>query len=265
MIASAESGPFPSTVKVDLLHSVLRTSYLQRVPSETRIFLRLHAPPWVHSVGNGCTPLPTQEVPPFTAQRVLVVGAGTTAADICQDLHAHGARTVTMLQRTPTCVVSRAAADVEFAAWPEGVATEIADFRVAGAPLGFMSKIAKSGSERARRGELDGAMWDALEARGFRVTDGLSGGGRRELVYERLGGRCSVPSLPRLRASRFACAARLKISDILLIGYCGYRIASASMPRMTQLTDNSSIRVDRDRCWRGEAYCRRPHLSQVGH
>lgn len=125
---------------------------------------------------------------PFSGLRVLVVGAGTTAADICQDLVAKGAAQVTMLQKNPTCVVSRLAADIEFTAWPEEVPYEVSDFRVAAAPLGLLSKIAKSEGERARRKAMDGEMWEALEKRGFRVVDGISGGGRRELVYQRLGG-----------------------------------------------------------------------------
>lgn len=95
-----------------------------------------------------------------------------------------------MLQRNPICVVSRRAADVEFSAWPEGVPYEVADFRVAGAPLGLLEKVARSEGERERRRKMDGEMWEALERRGFRVVDGRRGGGRRELVYERLGGTC---------------------------------------------------------------------------
>ncbi|KAI5119263.1 hypothetical protein M0805_007266 [Coniferiporia weirii] len=125
---------------------------------------------------------------PFAGSRVLVVGAGTTAADVCQDLVARGARSVTMVQRRPTCVVSRAAADAEFTAWPEGVEVEVSDFRVAAAPLGLLTRIARTTAERERRAALDREMWEALERKGLRVEDGSAGGGRRELVYERLGG-----------------------------------------------------------------------------
>ena len=36
--------------------------------------------------------------------RVVVFGTGTSAHDICQDLHVHGAAQVTMIQRAPTIV-----------------------------------------------------------------------------------------------------------------------------------------------------------------
>ncbi|KAJ7221633.1 FAD/NAD-P-binding domain-containing protein [Mycena pura] len=43
----------------------------------------------------------------FSGKRVVVVGAGNTAADICQDLTFHGAQSVTMVQRSKTWVASR--------------------------------------------------------------------------------------------------------------------------------------------------------------
>lgn len=94
-----------------------------------------------------------------------------------------------MLQRHPTCVVSRKLADLEFRAWPEGVPYEVSDFKVAAMPLGLASRVARSSSERAKRAKIDGELRAGLEARGFRTTDGPNGGGRRELVYERLGGK----------------------------------------------------------------------------
>ncbi|KAK7055819.1 FAD/NAD-P-binding domain-containing protein [Favolaschia claudopus] len=42
----------------------------------------------------------------FAGKRVMVVGAGNSSADICQDLAFHGASEVTMLQRSSTCVIS---------------------------------------------------------------------------------------------------------------------------------------------------------------
>lgn len=42
----------------------------------------------------------------FAGKRVLVVGSGVSAHDICQDLDRHGAAEITMLQRSPTMVIS---------------------------------------------------------------------------------------------------------------------------------------------------------------
>ena len=41
----------------------------------------------------------------WKGKHAVVVGAGTSAHDICQDLHAHGAAEVTMIQRAPSIVV----------------------------------------------------------------------------------------------------------------------------------------------------------------
>ncbi|KAK0549393.1 hypothetical protein OC846_004080 [Tilletia horrida] len=42
----------------------------------------------------------------FTGKNVVVVGAGTSGHDMCQDLYEHGAASVTLVQRSSTCVVS---------------------------------------------------------------------------------------------------------------------------------------------------------------
>jgi cation diffusion facilitator CzcD-associated flavoprotein CzcO len=42
----------------------------------------------------------------FTGKRVLVVGSGVSAHDVCQDLDRHGATEIAMMQRSPTMVIS---------------------------------------------------------------------------------------------------------------------------------------------------------------
>lgn len=140
---------------------------------------------------------------PLANKQVLIVGAGTTAADIAQDLHSLHQRlspsslssNITLLQRSPICVVSRELADLEFSSWPgDPIPVEISDFKVAAMPLGLAMNIGRSSSEREKRLRIDGALRAGLEARGFKTCDGLEigngvgGGGRRELVYEKLGG-----------------------------------------------------------------------------
>ena len=71
---------------------------------------------------------------------------------------------------------------------------EVSDFKVAAMPLGLAMNIGRSSSEREKRLRIDGALRAGLEAKGFKTCDGLEigngvgGGGRRELVYEKLGG-----------------------------------------------------------------------------
>jgi cation diffusion facilitator CzcD-associated flavoprotein CzcO len=42
----------------------------------------------------------------YSGQRALVIGTGNSGHDVAQDLHANGAALVTMVQRSPTCVLS---------------------------------------------------------------------------------------------------------------------------------------------------------------
>jgi putative flavoprotein involved in K+ transport len=42
----------------------------------------------------------------FAGKRVLVVGSGVSAHDVCQDLDRHGAAEIVMMQRSPTMVIS---------------------------------------------------------------------------------------------------------------------------------------------------------------
>jgi cation diffusion facilitator CzcD-associated flavoprotein CzcO len=65
----------------------------------------------------------------YTGKRVAVIGAGNTSADICQDLSFCGASSVTMVQRSSTCVVSSEIVMPNFLqAFPDGVPHEISDF-----------------------------------------------------------------------------------------------------------------------------------------
>ncbi|KAJ7079457.1 FAD/NAD-P-binding domain-containing protein [Mycena belliarum] len=60
---------------------------------------------------------------PFAGKRVIVVGAGNSAADICQDVTFHGGN-VTMVQRSSTCVVSAANARRQMEQlWPANAPT----------------------------------------------------------------------------------------------------------------------------------------------
>ncbi|KAJ7091724.1 FAD/NAD-P-binding domain-containing protein [Mycena crocata] len=98
----------------------------------------------------------------FVAKRTLVVGAGNSAADICQDLAFQGAKEVTMLQRSSTCVVSaEGVAQMAGMLWPSHVPTDIADFKVQAMPY--------------------------LLA-GLSLTMGNYGSGQYPMIFERFGG-----------------------------------------------------------------------------
>ena len=124
---------------------------------------------------------------PFAGQRVLVVGAGNTSADICQDLVVRGAKEVTMLQRSETVVISAALKSKEWAAvFPEHADPEVNDFRVAAMPLGQLKRILIKTNKKST--EFDHEMHEALQKKGLKLSDGPDGAGNKILVFERAGG-----------------------------------------------------------------------------
>jgi hypothetical protein len=122
---------------------------------------------------------------PFGRQRVLVVGSGNSAVDICGDLV--GAQSqVTLLQRAPTTVLLRGMANAYYNLhYPEGLLTEVADFKLLAISPGF--RVARARQARAAlvaagldpdcANEDDARRKAALIARGFLVSDGPDKGG----------------------------------------------------------------------------------------
>ncbi|KAF7309079.1 hypothetical protein MKEN_01109600 [Mycena kentingensis (nom. inval.)] len=124
---------------------------------------------------------------PFADKRVIVIGAANSAADICQDLVFHNAASVTMVQRSSTCVVSAKTARVLMQrVWPEDVAVETSDFKANATPLKLMKRLLS-----AREKE----MWEAerethrgLREAGMKLNMGVDGSGPFPLQFERFGG-----------------------------------------------------------------------------
>ncbi|KAJ3778260.1 dimethylaniline monooxygenase [Lentinula raphanica] len=123
----------------------------------------------------------------FTGKRVVVVGAGNTAADICQDLVHCAAAEVTMVQRSSTCVVPRPVSTANLdRMWPQGVPTDISDLKFASLPLPLIRKL--SASRAAQIAEMAKEMHDGLTKAGMQVNLGPGGGGNFILVFGRFGG-----------------------------------------------------------------------------
>lgn len=128
---------------------------------------------------------------PFAGQRVLVVGAGNTSADVCQDLATRGAAEVTMLQRSATCVTSAALIKKKFErTWPEGVPTDICDFKIAAMPLGLLRVLMIA--TQAQNDEFDSELHNKLKRRGLKLSSGPDCAGPMFLLYERLGGKTTI-------------------------------------------------------------------------
>jgi cation diffusion facilitator CzcD-associated flavoprotein CzcO len=121
-------------------------------------------------------------------KRTLVVGAGNSSADICQDLAFHGVP-VTMLQRSSTCVVSadNVARKLE-RLWPADVPTDVADFKVQVMPYVLLREIGKATTEYAWAEEKE--THKGLREAGLSLTMGKDGSGQYPMIFERFGGGC---------------------------------------------------------------------------
>ncbi|TDL17769.1 FAD/NAD(P)-binding domain-containing protein, partial [Rickenella mellea] len=120
-------------------------------------------------------------------QRVVVVGSGNSAADICQDVAVRGAAKVTMVQRSPTVVVSDKVTAFRTAmAFPDGAPQDVIDLKNTGTPLALLRIIMVENQKWANM--LDKDMHDGLKKAGFMVTDGPDGAGHLLRVYEKARG-----------------------------------------------------------------------------
>ncbi|KAJ8084556.1 hypothetical protein PM082_003329 [Marasmius tenuissimus] len=123
----------------------------------------------------------------FSRKRVIVVGAGNTAADISQDLSFHGAE-VTMVQRSTTCVISiKNTSANQWRVWPADVPTNTSDFKFASMPLLLLKDII---AEMAPTGwqANDKEMIEGLRKCGLNVNLGPEGTGNLFLALGRLSG-----------------------------------------------------------------------------
>ena len=119
---------------------------------------------------------------PCRGKRCLVIGANSSAHDICADLWEHEAASVTMIQRTPTTVVrSETMMEVGFAALysedavARGIDVDTADLIFASVPFRILPDAQrKLTDEMARR---DAGLIARLEAAGFRTDYGPDGSG----------------------------------------------------------------------------------------
>ena len=126
----------------------------------------------------------------WKGKHAVVVGSGTSAHDICQDLHAHGAAEVTMIQRAPTIVVrSQSLLDLAWGplyseqAVARGVSTAIADLTVASVPFKVLPELQRPVYSEIRKRDAD--LYAGLEKAGFQYTFGEDGSGIHALYLRR--------------------------------------------------------------------------------
>ncbi|KAF8830908.1 hypothetical protein HHX47_DHR1000063 [Lentinula edodes] len=125
--------------------------------------------------------------PQFNGKRVVVVGTGNSGADIALDLHVRGAQSVTLLQRSVTCVqASETVNGITDQLWRPDVPTEVADYRRAGTPFKLMKQMLRE--QKDLYWEKDKHILEGLAKAGMKVNLGPDGSGVFPLVYERFGG-----------------------------------------------------------------------------
>jgi hypothetical protein len=109
------------------------------------------------------------------------------SADICQDLVARGAASVTMVQRSSTVVVDAHYVHQRLEKiWPWQGDASVGDFRNASMPLGLLKKI--NIEEKDSRVEEQKEMLEGLREAGLKVDEGPEGAGQLLLLYMKLGG-----------------------------------------------------------------------------
>lgn len=121
----------------------------------------------------------------WTGKRALVLGTGTSGHDVAQDLCVSGAAEVTLIQRSPTLVVSLKEAQAPYALYDEDIPFEDKDLLAVSFPFPVYRRAHQRMTVKNR--EADAALLEGLERRGFRLTSGEEGSGW-QIMYQSRGG-----------------------------------------------------------------------------
>jgi cation diffusion facilitator CzcD-associated flavoprotein CzcO len=120
----------------------------------------------------------------WKGRKALVLGTGTSGHDVAQELQAHGAD-VTIIQRSKTYVVSLKEAQSVYAIYSEGIPFEDCDLLATSLPYPVLQRSYQISTAKGR--EVDKALLEALEKRGFRLHFGEDDTGF-QMMYLRRGG-----------------------------------------------------------------------------
>jgi putative flavoprotein involved in K+ transport len=167
---------------------------------------------------------------PAAGVRALVVGSGSSAHDVAQDLHEAGAQ-VTMLQRSSTCVVSLepGAARAYSIYREDGAPTEDCDLVNNSFPLPLLAELHKDMTERIA--QLDDTLLSGLRAAGFQLDFGEDGSGFL-MKYHRTGGGYYI----NVGCSDLIVAGKIKVKH-------GAEIAGLDR-RTVRFTDGTAMDTD---------------------
>lgn len=122
----------------------------------------------------------------WAGKRALIIGTGTSAHDIAQDLVSNGAQ-ATLVQRSSTMVVNvEPSAQLPYALYDEGLPLEDCDLIVTSMPLKLLRKSHIALTQQAKA--IDQPLLDALERKGFQLDFGDDGTGWQFKYLTRGGG-----------------------------------------------------------------------------
>jgi len=120
----------------------------------------------------------------WAGKSAIVVGTGNSGHDVAQDLCASGAD-VTIVQRSPTYIVSIREAQKVYSTYSEGLPFEDCDLLACSMPYPVLRRAYQLSTAEMR--EVDRDLLKGLEKRGFRLTFGEDDTGF-QMMYLRRGG-----------------------------------------------------------------------------
>ena len=120
----------------------------------------------------------------WRGRRAVVLGTGNSGHDVAQDLQASGAA-VTMIQRSPTYIVSLKEAQAVYALYNEGIPTLDCDLLAMASPYPVLVRAYQLSTAASRA--ADAPLLERLAARGFQLDFGEDETGF-QMKYLRRGG-----------------------------------------------------------------------------
>jgi cation diffusion facilitator CzcD-associated flavoprotein CzcO len=164
----------------------------------------------------------------WKGRNVLVLGTGNSGHDVAQDLCSSGAQ-VTLVQRSPTYIVSIREAQKVYSIYSEGLPFADCDLLAASMPYPVLLRAYQLSTAEMR--EADRALLQGLEARGFRLTYGEDDTGF-QMMYLRRGGGYYF---------------NVGCSDMIVDGRIGllqYDAIERFVPQGVQLRDGTTMPAD---------------------
>jgi thioredoxin reductase len=142
-----------------------------------------------HSVKHTTAPAMVPSTLSISDARVVIIGTGSTGYDIAADYVSHGAKSVTVVQRTPTFNASRETArKLHFAPYNPALGgnADQADVLMNAMAIPVLRSVGVGMAQVAAA--MDKELLDGLEAKGVQVKRGDDGDGFPDWLLIRLGG-----------------------------------------------------------------------------